>query len=113
MPADEEDVRCRLRFMTLNVGGFVGDEKLIERYVNDQKVHIVVLTESNVAKTKQHFATPRNYTLTECCPRRDGNLTGGGDGGILMFSRFSVPCLRGFNVGVTRKNEMEHRPTTL
>ena len=52
VPIGPMDIRLRLRIMTLNVGSFTANKKLIECYLNDNYVHVAIITEANVTQEK-------------------------------------------------------------
>ena len=108
VPQGTDDIRMRLRIMTLNVGSFPGNKKLIECYVKDQRAHIVILTESNVTQTKIEDAEMSGFSTAGYCCRKEKGIKGGGGGGVVIFVRDSVPYTTEYDVVVKIKNELEH-----
>ena len=99
-------IRVRLRIMTLNASSFPGNKKLIECYLNDNHVHVAVLTVANVAKIKITDISMNTYSLSNHCCREEEGVKGGGGGAVIIFIHDGVPLIEGHVVG--RKDEVEH-----
>ena len=99
--------------MTLNVRSFYGHKKIIECYLNDHQVHVAVIVESNTIKSKLDKIEMTGFKCTNHCCRKDEPVKGGGGGGILIFAHDSVPYLKGQDMEVREKNELEFCATTV
>ena len=107
VPQGPTDVRVRLRRMTLNVGSFASNKKLVECYLNDNCAHVAVITEAHIAQSKIANVAMGNCKVSNHCCRTEGGVKGGGGGGVITWIHNSVPFTEGRNYEVKRKDEME------
>ena len=80
VPQGPTDIRMRLRIMALSLGSFVGNKKLIECYLNDNRVHVAVMTESDVTKAKIREVALSNYSIANRSCNTEEGVKGGRGG---------------------------------
>ena len=76
-PMGPEDVRCRVRIMTLDVGSFSCHKEVIECFLNDHRIHIATIAESNITKSKLDTVEVKGYARSNRCCRKDEPIKGG------------------------------------
>ena len=79
----------------------------------DDRLHVIIATESHVTKSKMGEAALSYSSLENCFRLRDEMLDRGGGGGILILVHDGVPYVEGYNAEVALKNETDRCRTTV
>ena len=79
--------------MTLNVDSLVSNKEILEMYINDRNVHVMVVTETNVTEPRLELAKIAHFTIANRSCREDLLIKGGGGGGVIIYVHESVPYL--------------------
>ena len=82
-------------------------------YINDNRINVAILTESNVTESKLKKVNLQHFTNTDYSCRVTENIRGGGGGGVLILVHHSIPFLRGYSKITKEENELEHCSTTI
>ena len=89
------------------------NEEVLELYINDGELHVVVAIETNVTEGELSMVKMANYTVTNRSCREDTPRKGGGGGGALIYVHDSIAYLPGIDHLRTIKCELDFFSTEL
>ena len=90
--------------MTLNVYSVNDKKAAIAQYLQDNGVHVAVITETHVQEEKQDALRFEGYTPESSRFRQSGKQKGG----VVILVRNTVPGETEYNLVVQLPNELEH-----
>ena len=79
--------------MGLDFCSFWAAKKALACYIDDRDVNIAILTEANVVPSGKTRIDPPDVTCPNNCFSAQGNVQGGGGGGVLISIRHALLCL--------------------
>ena len=60
----KRDIRHRLVILAINVDSLPSNKEILELYINDGKIHVIVVTGTNITENKTSSVVLANYAIT-------------------------------------------------
>ena len=97
------------RICTLNVYSIANKLAAVQQFLEDNRIHIAIITETHIQENGYADIAIAGYTIAGTCCREVGKSKGG----VAIFVHTTVPSSKKYDKIVTRPNELEYCAATV